>query len=363
MVSVYLASTPLHILNSIAIAGKTSGNHHLVIIDQPNVEENIYFTLLNSWVESPFSSMHIFQGRIKSAKAKLKHRKSLFRSLEQLVKQWQPNQILTGNDRRIEFQFMMHTCHELGLNTQGSYMDEGTFTYVGRQASSSIGDKLVDNLIKKITYGNWWSNPPTIGGSHWITHVYAAYPDLVVELLKEKELVDLTSFHRSNDYVDSFSEHFLQHFQFDHSSLTNIDLLITTPHESLIEKIPGYRQQLLSCIDQAVQQGQSIAIKYHPRNIDSDTLSLNDNSDVRIIPSEIPFELICPLMNEVILVGDLSSTLINASWLTPEIQVLAIQVGFGNLGFDRLFSQLNIPVIEPSKLGDTLIQINSRYIP
>ena len=359
MVSVYLASTPLHILNSIAIAGKTSGSHHLVIIDQPNVEENIYFTLLNSWEDSPFSSTHIFQGRIKSAKAKLKHRKSLFKSLKQLVKQWQPNQILTGNDRRIEFQFMMHTCHELGFNTRGSYMDEGTFTYVGRRASSGIGDKVIDNLIKKIIYGSWWSNPPTIGGSHWIKQVYAAYPDLMIEQLKDKNLIDLKTFYRDNDSVDSFSEHFLNHFQFDHSSLSDVDLLITTPHESLVEKIPGYHQQLRSCINQAVQKGKSVAMKYHPRNTDPDILNLNDLSDIKIIPSAIPFELICPLMNDIILVGDLSSTLINASWLTPEIKILALQIDSDKPEFGQLFSQLNIPVIEPRRLGETLSKMNS----
>ena len=359
MTSLYLASTPLHILNSIAIAGKTPGHHHLVIIDQPDVEKNIYFKLLNSWSASPFSSTHIFQGRIKSAKAKLDHRKLLFRSLRQLAEKWQPDQILTGNDRRIEFQFMMHICRELGFNTQGSYMDEGTFTYVGRQASSGIGDKVIDNLIKKVTYGSWWSNPPTVGGSHWVKQVYAAYPELVVELLKDKNLIDLKTFHRGNDSVDNFSEHFLRHFCFDHSSLSDVNLLITTPHESLIEKIPGYRQQLLSCIDQAMQQGKTVALKYHPRNANPDVLSVNDLPGVRTVPSAIPFELICPLMNDIILVGDLSSTLINASWLTPEVKVLALRVDSGNSSFDRLFGQLNIPVIEPGKLGETIAHMNS----
>lgn len=359
MVSIYLASTPLHILNSLAIAGKTEGEHHLILIDQPDVEKNIYFELLSSWKFSPFSSTQIFQGRIKSAKAKLEQRKVLFQSLRLLVEQWKPDWILTGNDRRIEFQFMMHACQDLGLQSQGAYMDEGTFTYVGRQASSGLGDKIIDNIIKKISYGLWWSNPPTIGGSHWVKRIFAAYPNLVVNRLKSKDVIDLKPFHRDNPSVDSFSEHFLGHFSFDHTSLANVALLITTPHESLIQKIPGYRDQLLDCIQQANKQGQSVAVKYHPRNTDPDILGLKRTSGVSLIPSAIPFELICPLMKDITLVGDLSSTLINASWLTPEVKVLALKVDSGNLKFDQLFNQLDIPVIEPVKLGDALAQLAS----
>ncbi|WP_221793825.1 alpha-2,8-polysialyltransferase family protein [Oceanobacter mangrovi] len=356
-VSAYLASTPLHILNSIAIADTSPGQHHLLIIDQPEVTDNIYYKLLAEWPDSPFTSLAIYPGRIKGSKDKLQQRRKIFAELERFAKRDQPTQVYTGNDRRIEFQYLMHVCSEQALAPHGYYMDEGTFTYVGRKASSGFGDKVIDNLIKKLTYGFWWSNPPTVGGSHWIQTVYAAFPELVIDVLKSKEVRPLAECYRDSSAIGRFAARFLQHFSFDQSTLTGTDLLITTPHESLIEKISGYREMLVSCIEQATAQGKRVAVKYHPRNIDPDILGFANHPLVKLIPAAIPFELICPMMQDVVLVGDLSSTLINASWLTPDVKVLALQVHSGASEFDRLFQQLGIPVIPPAELGQALTRI------
>ena len=350
-ISAYLASTPLHILNSIALASKQPGEHHLLILDQANVDDNLYFKSLMDWPGSPFRSIDIYPGRIRKARARLKQRKQIFQRIDAFVERHQPRHIYTGNDRRIEFQYLMHQCERSGWQPHGCYMDEGTFTYVGRKASSGFGDKYVDNLLKKLAYGFWWRNPPTVGGSGWIQTVYAAYPELVVPELKRKERISLPAYYRNNEVIADFSRHFLKPFNVNVEQLATTDLLITTPHESLIAKLPGYVEMIHGCIEQALEQGKSVAVKYHPRDTSPDALGIAAFPQVEVLPAAIPFELLCPMMHNVVLVGDVSSTLINASWLTPDITSYALEVNSGNQRFDQLFSNLGIKVIPHNTLG------------
>lgn len=353
MRSIFMASTPLHILNSIAIAGKQDGEHHLLIIDQPDIHKNPYFQLLQEWPTSPFQSVHIYPGRVRKVRAKLALRKQLFHSLEHHCQEIKPTHIYIGNDRRIEFQYSMHICKTMGLATTGIYMDEGTFTYVGRAASASFSDRVIDNLIKKITYGRWWDNPPTVGGSGWIQDVYAAFPQWVVPALQQKRLHNLQDCYHHNGFIDDFSTRFLQLYAFDAKRLAGIDVLITTPHESLINRIPDYKSTLKGVIQSLISSGKNVAIKYHPRNLDPDALGVVEMAGVVQIPSAIPFEMLCPLMQGITLVGDLSSTLINASWMTSGIRIIALKVT-GPSEFDALFEKLAVPMIAPADLPEEL---------
>ena len=114
----YLCSTPLHILNAVAIASsRPASEHHIWLIDQPVITDNPYYQLLMSWNDSPFSSCRITLGRVRSLKQKLNNRHKVFAEIAKLVRQVRPDRVYTGNDRRIEFQYAMHHCEDNGCNT------------------------------------------------------------------------------------------------------------------------------------------------------------------------------------------------------------------------------------------------------
>lgn len=325
-IALYLCSTPLHCLNAVAIAStQAQGDAHLWLIDQPNIIDNAYFTVLSNWQQSPFSSVRISQGHIKSTGKKLAQRKQTFLALKTWIEQHKPTVIYTGNDRRIEFQYAMHCATHIGLNPIGIYMDEGTFTYVGRSASSSFSDRIVDNYLKKITYGFWWKNPPTIGGSDWITHAYVAFPELVHPLLQSKTLIPLQPLYHNNATLQSFSTELAHFFNAPIDVLTTLDCVLTLPHESIIADIPGYLDAMKTVVAKLQERGLHTGIKYHPRNSNPDILDAKTLPGVELLPHQIPFEALLPLLpKNVIIIGDVSSTLINSRWLKPEARLISI---------------------------------------
>jgi hypothetical protein len=343
--SVYFASTILHLYAAASIAaGRKDEIAHLIFIDQPEDKDYPLYPIVKSWPSTPFQSVKLLPGRFKGLANKLKKRKQLFKQLEDIINELKPTNLFVGNDRRIEFQFSMHITETLGLNAKGHYMDEGTFTYVGRKASSSFSDAIVDNWLKKLSYGLWWKNPQTVGESAWISDIHVAFPQLIDSRLKKKDIQQLDHKQFIGPDILQLSKSILDFYQVDSERFSSLDALFTLPHESLFNQNPGYRNTLLQQIDEMKSQGLKVAAKYHPRNSDPDVLKLAE-AGVDLIPAGVSFEAILPLLpSSTHIIGDLSSTLLISRWLRPELQVTSICAGEGNPDFLKLFQALDIDV-------------------
>lgn len=354
----YLTSTPLHLFLSSSIAHQRSDKKHILIfIDQADTKDNFYYNQVKKWKGSPFQDVYIFPGRIKGFLEKRQSRLDTFNELDKLISQYQPNEIYTGNDRRIEFQYAMQKSLEYGGAT-GNYIDEGTFTYLGRPPSLGVQDMMIDSFIKKMVYGFWWKNPPTIGGSSWITNVYAAFPSLVHPLLRKKNLIELSSSWLQSESLNNFSAQLLETKDIKPDSIQSIDILIALPHESIIAKNKRYKDSLVNLISQLNKQGKSVAIKYHPRDIHHDDLKLKDLG-CQLIPKQVNFEallLIFPKNRTII--GDFSSVLLNARWLRPDLRVIAALEDKSSVSkyLYALYTSLKIEMVDVEKL-DTLDQL------
>jgi len=357
----FMASTPLHILVSTAIALRQGQKitPHLFIIDQKSKDDHPYKQILESWSQNPFASIKLFLGGAKG-RQKLRLRKTIFSEIDDWTREYLPDYIYVGNDRRIEFQYAMHAVSK-HKQVHGCYMDEGTFTYVGRKASSSFSDKVVDNTVKKIAYGSWWKNPPTIGGSDWITHCYVAHPTLVHPLLAHKNLQEIDESYFNNDKMRSFSQAVTRFFDLDTDKLKQLFCLITLPHESVMDKIPGYRSNILRLIEsllaKADEQHRLIGIKYHPRNSSADIFNLDKFDSCWILPDGAAYETFLPLLPEsCIVIGDMSSTLLSTRWLRPGLTAIAIENRQSPLfaDFEPLFNELQIRIVPNEELSDCL---------
>ncbi|RTE67151.1 hypothetical protein EH243_02795 [Amphritea opalescens] len=341
--SVYFVSTLLHLFTATAIAGERSDEKAvLVFIDQPEGATPQIVELVQQWALSPFAEQHLFFGRLKGGLSKLKKRRRLFSDLKDLIERLSPGHLFVGNDRRIEFQYAMHIASSQAQTVTGHYMDEGTFTYVGREASSGLGDVVVDNLLKKLFYGFWWKNPVTVGASAWIKEIHVAFPELIDSRLhgKVKHCLSADSF--QSDALQQLSQMMLQVNGVTKEQIHGLDVLITLPHESLFEKNTGYRDKVLTLINGL--EG-SIAVKYHPRNSGEDALNLQPLG-IQLLPSSISYEAILPLLNsDVTVIGDVSSTLLLTRWLRPEIKTVSYRNGTENKKFEQLFHDLGVELL------------------
>ena len=341
----YFASTPLHVFLSSAIALQNPEiDHVLLLIDQPEMENNLYFTALGQWQESPFLDVQIFEGRIKGVFKKIHSRKRIFQQIKALIAMYQPSCLLTGSDRRIEFQYAMSIAGEAA---KGIYIDEGTFTYVGREASSRIGDSLIDNIGKKLTYGFFWRNPPTIGGSSWIQDIYVAFPEYIHPLLANKRVLKIEQCWLERLELKVFSDKILSLQGYKPEHLTTLDALIVLPHESLMQSEQA-KKDWRDALKKLLAKYDKLGVKYHPRDTHDDLLMLGLEEKIIEVPRKVNFESLLPhLSSECVIIGDFSTVLINARWLKPELVIYAIKgEGSPNVEkFKRLYLQLQINLI------------------
>jgi hypothetical protein len=347
----FLVSTPLNLMTAIAIADTEKHEEaHLVLIDQASpAERNPYFEQAQKL--SLFASVRLFQrppkGGLKGLLAKRKARQQTLRQIKALVETIKPTHIYCGNDRRVEFQYAMHCATQSGLNPQGSYMDDGTFSYVGHQASQGLGDKVFDNAVKKLIYGGWWRQPPTVGASSWVDTAYLAFPELAHPLLQARRVKALTLDYWQSKALRQFSDGLLEHFGRP-ANLANYDVFFTLPHESIIRADAAYRARITDRIRDKLQQGLAVAVKYHPRDSVADALELAGLQGLEIVSRQIPFEALLPqLKSGLQLIGDFSSTLITARLLRPDITVQAVanQQNKQAAQFADLYQRLGVSIL------------------
>jgi hypothetical protein len=303
----FLASTPFNVViaGMIALELPTNETCDLWLIDQPS-KPSVFVTKILEWRDSPFRSIRIVTHQAKSVKQK-RQRKRILKHLTEQAKDLGITDLYTGNDRRIEFQWLM--AH-LPWAVQGHYIDDGTYSYIGRN-TSWFSDGIVDNLLKKLTYGFWWKQPETVGASDWIQIAHLAFPKHSVPQLQDKVCRQIPD-HLSNpaftslaaDYSDTLSE------------TSKLDALIVLPHESV--RSAKTEQRLLQEGDEYERCG----IKRHPR---SESGLPEGAAHMAEVSARVPFELLLSgLKPECCIIGDVSSALLTARWLRPQLSVVCL---------------------------------------
>lgn len=323
----YLPSTPLNLLVSVAhaVAHSAEQTAQLILIDQKDSEDNIYLKALKSWSASPFEQIDITLGQGKGRK-KLQERKFNFAKLSGLIEGFPADAIAVGSDRRIEFQYLMHLRTLSSNEVEGWYLDDGLYSYAGRPYGL-IKDQ-VNSLLKKLAYGCWWKEPKTVGASEWIKRAWLFSPKNAVALIQKKSCYAISSEWFLSSNVSEFVSQVLEKFGLDsqvRKALESIDLFVLIPHPNNILKMDGYVPRLEVFLKKTQQLGLKVAVKYHPRSKGPDFLELKKHYDILLLPNDLAFEFIMPLLNSsTIILGDVSSALMTAKWLRADVAALAV---------------------------------------
>lgn len=342
-----LVSTFRHFYMSVGLAfNEPDTRFYLVFIDQVSDGlENKVFTAAEA-MEGPFGGVECLPAKSSSRK-KSKVRSLGFARLRDILLDIRPSEIITGNDRRLEFQYAMHFCRShLKLPAKGAFIDDGTGSYISFHNNNqlrNLSDKYIDTPLKKIAYGKWYQRPSVFGASDWVDLCYLAHPELAPEALLGKEIIELKrEYYTSSDsrkYFECFSE-VLDDVVFP--ELGKSGVLFVLPHSSMISSIYGSVENLkCKLLQLAARYSDSVVyFKYHPREL-GDPVALIELGVP--LTSSVPAELYCSLFNFDLIIGDVSTALMAAKWLTPEADVryLPVQSIEGEL-IAELFQKIDI---------------------
>lgn len=353
----YLPSTPLNILVSLAHASQQKNQESvMMIIDQKDIADHPYLNALLTVENTPFKSVQVLAGQsLETSKSKL--RKQNFTQLKALIEIHNFDAVATGSDRRIEFQYCMQQLLQNNKNVQGWYLDDGLYSYAGRV--SKWYKDWAGCLVKKLAYGFWWDEPMQIGTSKWVTQSWLFDPCKAILQLKKNPIEKLESEWFKSPIMKDFGSNLFEFMQANRflKPLQEASLFILLPHPHNVEKMPGYEKRLRTLIETAQSKHLNVVAKYHPRCGNEDVFKLNDYKNVSVVPSQIAFEAMLILLgSSVKVLGDVGTSLLTAKWLRPELAV------FANLNqtnqFEREFSQLltnhGVKVISSQSLDSQL---------
>lgn len=346
----YLPSTPLNLLLSVAhaVAYSSEQTAQIVLIDQKNSKDNVYFNALQSWQNSPFQKIDLTLG-VAKGKDKLKERKENFAKLAGLVKKFPAEVIAVGSDRRVEFQYVMHLLSKSSNEVGGWYLDDGLYSYAGRPYKWF--KDWVNGLLKKVAYGTWWQEPKTVGASAWIKQAWLFCPDNAIRELQTKQMHSIETEWFTHAYVRQFSEEVCRAYGLNQkllSSLQSVELFLLIPHPNNIKKMMGYEERIHQFLKQMHQQDVRVAAKYHPRTEQKDPLGLEQHYQALLIPGGLAFEFVLPFLKpNATVVGDVGTALLTAQWLRPDLNVSAVLAEDDEFQstFKTIYEQLGVNIV------------------
>lgn len=336
----YLVSTPLHLLVSLAVilSRQNEEEAKLFFVAQENDSHRMDFfrDSIQAWQNSPFVETRVFFRPSGRSWGKVTSRKRLFAELKTEVSAFKPKRVYVGNDRHLEFQWIMHQCRELGVETKGIYLDEGMYTYVGRKDSKRFSERVVDDWLKKLFYGLWWQTPSTIGGSGCVNEIIVAYPDWVTTQLKEKPASPLQTSWFDHPQMQEITQAWLKYFGINRAQLDRCQLVLTLPEASDMRQVSGYESEARELLTKLSSSGWEVAVKYHPKDMGYDLLSVLALPGVFEIPANMPFEVILPTLPErCFVLGDMSTTVLTSRLFRHDLNVMVMQLGEASGHFDQ----------------------------
>ncbi|WP_430460504.1 hypothetical protein ACQUQU_14970 [Thalassolituus sp. LLYu03] len=335
----FLASTPFNVLTAamVALELPAGDQAELGLIDQTNAT-SAFRAALSLWSGAPFARIHELSSKVNGRNKRQQRRASFARILHELSR-FSPDWIYTGNDRRVEFQFAM--AHS---KARGVYLDDGTYSYIGRK-THWLTDQVLDNLVKKLAYGWWWKQPPAIGASAWIDHSVLAFPQSAISALRQKPCRPLPA----NLSRPEFAELAELCLGSSADALRSLNALVLLPHSS-VQSARAHDLGRWLTKEQAPR-----GYKHHPRTENqyrtAEAMSALWSIDGKAeeVPSSAPMEILLPLLSQDCkIAGDVSTALLTAKWLRPELSVTALVSDTTDASWRHLLSLTGVALNNPA---------------
>lgn len=343
----FMPSTPLNVLISAAVARRfPEAQKQIWLIDQKRCDANPYYDALLAWPSSPFEHVKIFCAEAKGLRAKLRERKHLFAGLTADVKAFCPEVVAVGSDRRVEFQYVMAQLQEQGRPAKGIYLDDGLYSYAGRKHSPFKDG--VNRLLKRMAYGRWYEEPQTVGASRYVQEAWLFKPELAFAGLHQQCKVMLEPAWFKDARLTEFSMAVAKTLRIDIEKFTGLDLLVMVPHPNNLQKMPGRAQQIQAYVTSQRAAGRRVGVKYHPRTQAGDFLRLTEAGAEVILPAQLAFEFILPVLKgDCQVVADVGTVLLTTRWLRPDLNVTAVldEKDRFQRGFIPLFNVMQVSVV------------------
>ncbi len=335
----YLASTPMIALEAAGAALAQGGRAQLVLIEDFDLAPRLAQLLLR-WRDRPFEAIHRVPGRyteyqreagddrhevgdfVHRIRVKRALRRESLATLQRVDREFQPDSVWVGNDRKVETQYALHLASERLQARPGRYLDDGLYTYLGDVRVRSLFRRRMDWLVKRLTYGPCWHTVAQAGTSPWIVESWLAFPGQAVDQDAGRTRRSLPPSWFTGRPFLRLSALAADEFAVDRAALRKCAIVLVLPHSNHMRANPALGRALAEFVAAAGERGQRVAVKYHPREVEPDPAGLLAGGNAEALPTLLPMELLLPLLPMgAVLCGEGSTALLAAHWLRPDLRV------------------------------------------
>lgn len=301
-----IASTNLHLFNSIIIASSKQEECHLLFIDR-NSSNDIYFSSLEKWSNNPFKSTRILVTDKSSIISKIKSKRESINEIYKSYKEINPSNLIIGNDRKNENAAIIEKIKD---KISIEYMDDGLHSYI-LEKSSIFKYTFLDSLFKSLVYGNFIKTPKYIASSNYIKKIYLYKPELRNNSLKNKECSKLDISKLQTKEFKEYVKLLIKASNLNlEEELENIKHIVFLPHPKELDK---------NKINLILNKfSKNVAIKLHPR--DKENEKYLKEKDIKILDKSIAAEILILYIQNIKIYGFNSTTLLMTKWLREEVK-------------------------------------------
>jgi len=367
--NLYMANTPLVVLESAAAARRTGGRAQLVLLEDFDLAVRLE-KLLRRWRDNPFEDIVRLPGRheehrrvpgaqrgvgalARRLQAKRDIRREAMALLRALDERFEPELVWVGNDKKVETQYALHLASTRMGTRAGRYLDDGLHTYLGRFRERPLV-RRVDELVKRLGYGRWATRVPQIGTSPWIAEGYVAFPGETLDQSGERMRHAMAREWFTGRDFRRLSVLAAREFGLDREALRACSVVVLLPHSKLLRGNETLLLMLRRLMAAADACGRRVAIKYHPREREADPFGLLDANTSLVLPKLLPMELMVPLLPPGgLLAGEGTTAILAAHWLRPDLAVRDLGAGRGDYAerARALFARHGIALLDETALG------------
>lgn len=231
-----------------------------------------------------------------------------------------PDALWLANDRKVETQYALHlAARRSGNPTPGNYLDDGLYTYLG-DVRQRPWIRRSDALVKRAAYGGWWERASHAGTTSWIGRAWLAFPQFAPPCYRNVHALPQAWF--ANPAMLRLSVCAARMFEMPRGWARRCAGVMVLPHSNQLRANPALADALRLRLREAAAAGSPLALKYHPREVDSDPAGLVGAGAALVLPALLPMELLLPLMPAgALLIGEGSTALLAARWLRPDLRI------------------------------------------
>jgi len=368
--NLFMANTPLVVLECAAAARRQGGRAQLVLMEDfdlaPRLEK-----LLRRWRDNPFEDIVRLPGRHEEHRrgpgaqrglgafarriaVKRDIRRETMAMLRALDARFEPQAVWVGNDKKVETQYALHLASKRTGTRAGRYLDDGLHSYLGRFRERPLV-RRVDELVKRMGYGSWARRVPQIGTSPWIAEGWVAFPGETVDQSAERTRHALPRDWFTGRDFGRLAMLAAREFGLEREALQACSVVVLLPHSKLLQGNQVLLLMLQRLMAAADACGRRVAIKYHPREREADPLGLlGEGAAALVLPKLLPMELMVPMLPPGgLLAGEGTTAILAAHWLRPDLSVRDLGTGRGDYAerARALFARHGIELLDETALA------------